>query len=185
MTEDIENNEKMKSIEREIYKSQSIIRELQLMDDLVQLVDFQVKYHLIICTCDCSAPRQTNCLAPSCSAKFRLKFDFLLVCFACLLVWSLLICTWLCGENAQAWGEIERARERGRELVARDRSRAREQNKDSSQMFADTSGREPAAPNPPNHSLKHSIHNLRHSMDMTLPRGLCDVVFQILSLATR
>ena len=42
MTEDIENSEKMKRIEREIYKSQSIIRELQLMDDLVQLVDFQV-----------------------------------------------------------------------------------------------------------------------------------------------
>ena len=40
--EDIEDNEKRKNFEREIYKSQSIIRELQLMDDLVQLIDFQV-----------------------------------------------------------------------------------------------------------------------------------------------
>ena len=47
--EDIEDNEKRKHVEREVYKSQSIIRELQLMDDLVQLVDFQVLVDVSVC----------------------------------------------------------------------------------------------------------------------------------------
>ena len=101
---------------REIHNRQSVIRELQLMDNLVELIDFQ------------------------------------------------------------SWAELEKEREK---LMLIQKSIAVENSREAQARFVESQLHSTST------QLKHSINNLRHNVDMATARELCEVVFQLLGLATK